>query len=217
MFNECLEIRCKTAHFCILYFSFQNHFVWDVISSIQHGVSSPDETPWSLSKILHCASYFQLSSQYFMHLVMKHCFSCLIYYLNNPILSHYWGVPSWKYELTAEIISGNVCRNNGIAPAWVWAPVNQFQKHFLGSLLLHVLQSFTQGFQSTIQEENMAQLGWYHLCKNDYFSFSFSLGDSPLSYFWILCWRLSKSLLLLREYLKKYCKIKVPENDDVNL
>ena len=45
----------------------------------------------------------------------------------------------------------------------------------------------------------------------------FSLGDSPLSYFWILCWRLSKSLLLLREYLKKYYKIKVPENDDVNL
>lgn len=73
------------------------------------------------------------------------------------------------------------------------------------------------GFQSKIEEENMTQLGWYHLCKNDYFSFFFFLGDSPLSYFWILCWPLSKSLLLLREYLKKYYKIKVPENDDVNL
>ena len=34
--NECLEIWWKTAHFCLLNFSFQNHFVWEVISSIRH-------------------------------------------------------------------------------------------------------------------------------------------------------------------------------------
>ena len=66
MFNECLEIRWKTAHFCILNFSFQNHFVWEVILSIRHSVSSPDETPRSSSKILRCASYFQLSSRCFI-------------------------------------------------------------------------------------------------------------------------------------------------------
>ena len=59
------------------------------------------------------------------------------------------------------------------APAWAWALVNQFQKHFLSSLLLDVLQNSTQGFQSKIEEENMTQRGWYLLCKNDYFSFFF--------------------------------------------
>ena len=43
MFNECLKIGWKTAHFGILNFSFWNHFVWEVISSIQHSVSSPEE------------------------------------------------------------------------------------------------------------------------------------------------------------------------------
>ena len=33
MFNECLEIRWKTAHFCILNSSVNNDFVWEVISS----------------------------------------------------------------------------------------------------------------------------------------------------------------------------------------
>ena len=28
MFNECLDIGLKTAHFCILNFSFKNDFVW---------------------------------------------------------------------------------------------------------------------------------------------------------------------------------------------
>ena len=44
MFNECLDIAWKTAHFCILNFSFKNDFVWEEISNIQHSVSSPDET-----------------------------------------------------------------------------------------------------------------------------------------------------------------------------
>ena len=81
MFNECLDIRWKTARFCILNFSFKNDFVWEEISNIRHSVSSPDDTPRSSSKILRCASYFQLSSRVF-HLVMKHCISCFIYDLN---------------------------------------------------------------------------------------------------------------------------------------
>ena len=98
-------------------------------------------------------------------------------YLNNPILSHNWGVPSRKYELTAEITSGNVAAIMA-APAWAWALVNQFQKHFLSSLLLDVLQSSTQGFQSKIEEENMTQRGWYLLCKNESFLFFFFRGFS---------------------------------------
>ena len=121
MFNECLDIGWKTAHFCILNFSFKNYFVWEEISNIRHSVSSPDETPRSSSKILRYASYFQLSSRCFIwwwntashvwyitwntskfvkntplrvvfstlfsvfHLVMKHCVSCLIYYISYTV------------------------------------------------------------------------------------------------------------------------------------
>ena len=42
MFNECLDIRWKTAYFCILNFSFKKDFVWEEISNIRHSVSSPD-------------------------------------------------------------------------------------------------------------------------------------------------------------------------------
>ena len=51
---------------CILNFSFKNDFVWEEISNIRHSVSSPDETPRSSSKILRCASYFQLSPRCFI-------------------------------------------------------------------------------------------------------------------------------------------------------
>ena len=44
MFYECLEITWKTADFCILNFPFLNRFVWEVISSIWHSVSSGSET-----------------------------------------------------------------------------------------------------------------------------------------------------------------------------
>ena len=50
---------------CILNFSFKNDFVLEEISNIRHSVSSPDETPRSSSKILRCASYFQLCSRCF--------------------------------------------------------------------------------------------------------------------------------------------------------
>ena len=52
MFNECLEIRIKSARFCILNSSFKIYFIWEVISSIRHSVSSTDETPRSSSKVL---------------------------------------------------------------------------------------------------------------------------------------------------------------------
>ena len=61
---------------CILNFSFKNDFVWEEISNIRHCVSSPDKTPRSSSKILRCASYFQLSSR------------CFIWWWNTA--SHVW-------------------------------------------------------------------------------------------------------------------------------
>ena len=65
---------------CILNFSFKNDFVWEEISIIRHSVSSPDETPRSLSKILRCASFFQLSSR------------CFIWWWNTA--SHVWYITS---------------------------------------------------------------------------------------------------------------------------
>ena len=53
MFNKCLEIGWKTAHFCIFNFSFLNPFVWEVISSIRYSVLSPDETLRLILDILY--------------------------------------------------------------------------------------------------------------------------------------------------------------------
>ena len=64
----------------ILNFSFKNDFVWEEISNIRHSVSSPDETPRSSSKILRCASHFQLSSR------------CFIWWWNTA--SHVWYITS---------------------------------------------------------------------------------------------------------------------------
>ena len=82
MFNECLVIRWKTAHFCNLNFSFKNHFVWEVISSDRHSVSSPDKTPGTSSKNTPLRVVFLTLFSVF-HLVMKHCVSCLIYYIKD--------------------------------------------------------------------------------------------------------------------------------------
>ena len=70
----------KLLSICILNFSFENDFVWEEISNIRHSVSSPDETPRSSSKILRCASYFQLSSR------------CFIWWWNTA--SHVWYITS---------------------------------------------------------------------------------------------------------------------------
>ena len=71
----------KLLSICILNFSFKNDFVWEEIPNIRHSVSSPDETPRSSSKILRCASYFQLSSR------------CLIWWWNTA--SHVWYI-TWR-------------------------------------------------------------------------------------------------------------------------
>ena len=54
-------------------------FVWEDISSTRDSVPSAIQTPRISSKILRCASYFQLSSRC-LDILMKHCLSCLIYY-----------------------------------------------------------------------------------------------------------------------------------------
>ena len=77
---------------CILNFSFKNDFVWEEISNIRHSVSSPDETPRSSSKILGCASYFQLSSR------------CFIWWWNTA--SHVWYI-TWDMHVMF------VCENGG--------------------------------------------------------------------------------------------------------
>ena len=54
-------------------------FDWEAISNTRDSVSSDIQTPRISSKILRCASYFQLSSRC-LDIPMKHCLSCLIYY-----------------------------------------------------------------------------------------------------------------------------------------
>ena len=92
---------------CILNFSFKNDFVWEEISNIRHSVSSPDETPRSSSKILRCASYFQLSSQ------------CFIWWWNTA--SHVWYITSRHpfrffvqclYPSETDILDGNTIQKN---------------------------------------------------------------------------------------------------------
>ena len=55
-------------------------FDWEDISNTRDSVSLAIQTPRIWSKILRWASYFQLSSRC-LDIPMKHCFSCLIYYL----------------------------------------------------------------------------------------------------------------------------------------
>ena len=55
-------------------------FDWEVISNTRDSVSLIIQTPRISSKILRCASYFQLSSRC-LDIPMKHCRSCLISYI----------------------------------------------------------------------------------------------------------------------------------------
>jgi len=78
------------------------YFHWEDISNTWEHVSSAIQTPQILSKILHCMSSFQISSRW-LDIPMKHCLSCLIYYiklwmfwcyrmyfkLNNYFISYY--------------------------------------------------------------------------------------------------------------------------------
>ena len=52
------------------------------ISNTWVSVSLAIQTPQTLSKILQCASNFQLSSRC-LDILIKHCLSCLIYYIPN--------------------------------------------------------------------------------------------------------------------------------------
>ena len=54
------------------------------MSNTRDSVSSAIQTPRVSSKILRCASYFQLSSRC-LDIPMKRCLSCLIYYLKDVI------------------------------------------------------------------------------------------------------------------------------------
>ena len=106
---------------CILNFSFKNDFVWEEISNIRHSVSSPDETPRSSSKILRCASYFQLSSR------------CFIWWWNTA--SHVWYITSriteMKDQQICNIISSRVILSPGYRRycgsfLWKWMKNNLF-------------------------------------------------------------------------------------------
>ena len=70
-----LEIRWKTAHFCILHFSFySNHFVWEVILIIRQGVSKTQGRDLGLSffPIRHSVSSLEaLLHDYFKFQVFK--------------------------------------------------------------------------------------------------------------------------------------------------
>ena len=59
-------------------------FDWEDISSTRDSVSSAIQTPQISSKILQCASYFQLSSRC-LNILMKHCLLCLIYYFTDTL------------------------------------------------------------------------------------------------------------------------------------
>ena len=91
---------------CILNFSFKNDFVWEEISNIRHSVSSPDETPRSSSKILRCASYFQLSSR------------CFIWWWNTA--SHVWYITSYINAKCRTIVTLRLNRLNPISDAFYW-------------------------------------------------------------------------------------------------
>ena len=105
-------------------------FDWEDISNTSDGVSSDIQRPRISSKILRCASYFQLSSRC-LDIPMKHCRSCLIYYVSNlkivsicclngciihvmqcPALVHvgYWCIYPFSCKLSFIDVSIKTCR-----------------------------------------------------------------------------------------------------------
>ena len=71
---------------------------WEDISSTRDSVSSAIQTPRISSKILRCASYFQLPSRC-LDIPMKHCRSCLIYYFTCWILLHLYHYYILRYYI----------------------------------------------------------------------------------------------------------------------
>ena len=105
-------------------------FDWEDISNTRDSVSWDIQTPRISSKILRCASYFQLSSRC-LDIPMKHCRSCLIYYVSNlkivsicclngciihvmqcPALVHvgYWCIYPFSCKLSFIDVSIKTCR-----------------------------------------------------------------------------------------------------------
>ena len=69
-------------------------FDWEDISNTRDSISSANQTPWISSKILRCASYFELPSRC-LDIPMKHRLSCLIYCLNcllAPLTKYFDGL-----------------------------------------------------------------------------------------------------------------------------
>ena len=62
--------------------------VWEAISKTRKSVSSGIQTPRSRSKKLGCASFFKPTSRG-LDILMKHSFSCLIYYITNRTITDY--------------------------------------------------------------------------------------------------------------------------------
>ena len=113
-------------------------FDWKDISNTRDSVSSAIQTPQISSKILRCASYFQLFSRC-LDIPMEHCLSCLIYYvidllsyapreqwrLNRPLPSNLWTGPFFyrSSALSVCFLAASV----GLLSSWFWRqPVRLF-------------------------------------------------------------------------------------------
>ena len=133
----------KLLSICILNFSFKNDFVWEEISNIRHSVSSPDEPPRSSSKILRCASYFQLSSR------------CFIWWWNTA--SHVWYI-TWNTERELKIRrAAEYFWRTSRWFIWWWNTVSNAWYYFSNKLILEgeikdaKLRSFSSDFQTLIK------------------------------------------------------------------
>ena len=78
------------------------------MSSIPHSVLWTDETPQNSSKILHCASYFHLSSQ------------CVIWWWNTA--SHAWYLTSKIPPLLHRFLGGGGGKKHNITTCYQWVP-----------------------------------------------------------------------------------------------
>ena len=81
--------------------------VWEAISKTRKSVSSCIQTPRSWSKKLGCASFFQPTSQG-LDILMKHSFSCLIYYINNLFQ---WNISIGSIALAA-FVAGSAAKSS---------------------------------------------------------------------------------------------------------
>ena len=113
MFNECLEIRWKIAHFCFLNFS-RPIISFCLRSNIEHSTQC-FITRWNTSKFVKNTQLRVVFSTLFsvFHLVMKHYVSCLIYYFTNNAPSKHFLIWSTNYQYVCRVLCvKNVCNEN---------------------------------------------------------------------------------------------------------